>query len=43
MAAKVSRDERRMNALLAVENGNYVMVEDYKKLKERNSQNLFYE
>jgi hypothetical protein len=39
IASKLTRDERRMNSLLAVENGNYTVVEDYRKKKARYEDN----
>ena len=38
IASKLTRDGRRMSSLLAVENGNYTVVEDYRKTKARYEQ-----
>ena len=32
--AKLTRDERRMGSLIAVETGRYSMIADYRKYKE---------
>ena len=38
IASQMSRDERRMDSLLFVENRNYEMIEDYRKKKARNDE-----